>query len=211
MQASAASVRQEAAAAEAALEAELEDLRDQLQLARAERLQAVAARSALLIVYSDVLPGHTTCTTEKQDIGETPRTATVCSGALRLCEVRLVRRANGSVPAAGWYREKAEAHTAGVSRELAEREECLGAQLDATRARAAAAADAHAAELAGLRQELELRTAALRADLSEWQVRWRRAMCVNHALSCKIFWHVHRPDWIAALRLHVAARVSVSG
>lgn len=39
------------------------------------------------------------------------------------------------------------------------------------RADAEAAAGAHAGELAGLRQELEMRVATLRADVAEWQAR----------------------------------------
>lgn len=68
-------------------------------------------------------------------------------------------------------REKADAHTAGVSKELAEREQCLRAQLEAAQTEAAAANEAHEAEVAELRQTLELRVATIRADVADWQVR----------------------------------------
>lgn len=68
-------------------------------------------------------------------------------------------------------REKADLHTAGVSQELAEREQCLRAQLEAAQTDAAAATHAHEAEVAELQQTLELRLATLRADVADWQVR----------------------------------------
>lgn len=67
-------------------------------------------------------------------------------------------------------RDKAEAHTAGVSKELAEREECLGNLLRAARAEAAAASEEHQADIAELRHTLELRVATVRADVADWQV-----------------------------------------
>ncbi|CAL8472196.1 g11738 [Coccomyxa elongata] len=68
-------------------------------------------------------------------------------------------------------REKADAHTAAVSKELAEREQCLRAQLEAAQTEAAAANEAHEAEVAELRQTLELRVATIRADVADWQAR----------------------------------------
>ena len=69
------------------------------------------------------------------------------------------------------HREVAEAHTAGVSKELGEREACLGQQLDAARAEAEAAAVEQAAEAEHLRGQLELRLLSLQDGAASWQVR----------------------------------------
>lgn len=80
-------------------------------------------------------------------------------------------------------RDRAEAHTAGVSKELAEREECLGKLLDAARAEAASVAEAHEAEVANLQQALELRVTTLRADVSDWQVHMLTDLALVHVIA----------------------------
>jgi hypothetical protein len=84
--------------------------------------------------------------------------------------LRVILRQAGANTCPDVCRDKAEAHTAGVSKELAEREECLGNLLEAARAEAAAATAAHETDLAELRQSLELRMATVRADVADWQV-----------------------------------------
>ena len=70
----------------------------------------------------------------------------------------------------GVHRQRAEADILGVSRELAEREECLGRQLEEAHTAAQQASQMQAAQAAEAQEGLEQCLASVSASMADWQV-----------------------------------------